>query len=74
MGNRGMIDLTQLTNQFNMIEEASNMASGLYRETFEFLAKNRDKLDRLAYALLDKETLEESEIDLLIGEGEKLTG
>ena len=74
MGNRGMIDLTQLTNQFNMIEEASNMASELYKETLEFLAKNRDKLDRLAYALLDKETLEEPEIDSLISSKEKLTG
>lgn len=74
MGNRGMIDLTQLTNQFNMIEEASGIASELYRETFEFLTQNRDKLDRLAYALLDKETLEEAEIDRLIGENEKLTG
>jgi cell division protease FtsH len=70
-----MIDLTQLTNQFNMIEEASNMASELYRETLEFLTKNRDKLDRLAFALLDKETLEEPEIDSLISEkSEKLTG
>lgn len=68
MGNRGMIDLTQLTNQFNMIEEASNMASELYTETLEFLTKNRDKLDRLAYALLDKETLDEAEIDNLISE------
>ena len=74
MGNRGMIDLTQLTNQFDMIEEASNMASELYKETLEFLTKNRAGLDRLAQALLDKETLEETEIDLLIGAKEKLTG
>ncbi len=70
MGNQGMIDLTQLTNQFNMIEEASGMAGELYRETLEFLIGNRDKLDRLAAALLDKETLEEAEIDELIGERE----
>ncbi len=74
MGNRGMIDLTQLTNQFNMIEEASSIAGELYRETLEFLTANRDKLDRLADALLDKETLEEAEIDRLISEIEKLTG
>lgn len=74
MGNRGMIDLTQLTNQFNMIEEASNMASELYRETLEFLSKNRDSLDRLACALMDKETLDEAEIESLISETAKLTG
>jgi cell division protease FtsH len=68
MGNQGMLDLTQLTNQFNMIEEASGMASTLYTETLEFLAINRSKLDRLAYALLEKESLDESEIDVLISE------
>ena len=68
MGIQGMLDLTQLTNQFNMIEEASGMASTLYTETLEFLAINRSKLDRLAYALLEKESLDESEIDVLISE------
>lgn len=68
MGSQGMIDLTQLTNQFNMIEEASNMATELYKETLDLLTMNRIKLDRLASALLEKETLEETEIDDLIGE------
>ena len=73
MGSRGMIDLTQLTNQFNMIEEASNMANELYKETLEFLAINRIRLDRLAAALLDKETLDEAEIDELISESRPIT-
>lgn len=66
MGNNGMIDMTQLTNQFNIIEEASNLANELYKDTVEFLLKHRDKLDALANALLDKETLDEWEIDTLI--------
>lgn len=66
MGTQGMIDLTQLTNQFNMIEEASAMANELYRETLSFLLQNRRSLDRLSLALLDKETLDEPEIDRLI--------
>ncbi len=66
MGTQGMIDLTQLTNQFNMIEEASGMANTLYKETLEFLLSNRSRLDRLAAALIDKETLDEQEIDDLI--------
>lgn len=70
MGSQGMIDLTQLTNQFNMIEEASNMANLLYKETLEFLILHRSKLDRIALALLDRETLEESEIDDLICENQ----
>ena len=68
MGNQGMIDITQLTNQFNIIDEASGMAAALYRETIEFLTENRKILDRLALALLEKETLDEDEIDQLIGE------
>lgn len=70
MGNQGMIDLTQLTNQFNMIEEASRMATELYKETLDFLILNRSRLDRIAEALLEKETLEEAEIDELIRENE----
>lgn len=68
MGTQGMIDLTQLTSQFNMIEEASGMANELYKETIEFLKMNRARLDRLAAALMDKETLDEAEIDELIRE------
>ncbi len=67
MGNQGMLDLTQLSNQFNMIEEASVLANELYKETAEFLAANKDKLDRLALALMEKETLDEAEIDYIIG-------
>lgn len=68
MGSKGMIDLTQLTNQIDMIEEASGMATELYKETLEFLTINRSRLDRLASELLDKETLDEAEIDNLIRE------
>ena len=68
MGSKGMIDLTQLTNHFDMIEEASGMATELYKETLDFLTINRSRLDRLAAELLDKETLDETEIDILINE------
>lgn len=68
MGNRGMIDLTQLTSQFDIIDEASRIATTLYRETVECLCSHREKLERLAQALLEKETLDESEIDVLISE------
>lgn len=70
MGSMGMIDISQLTNQINLIEEASYMASKLYKETFDFLVKNKDKLDKLALELLEKETLYEAEIDSLIGESD----
>ncbi len=66
MGNSGMIDLTQLTNQFNIIEEASGLAVSLYKETIVFLEEQKEKLDRLALALLEKETLNEGEIDEIL--------
>ncbi len=66
MGNNGMIDLTQLTNQFNIIEEASGLAISLYQETKEFLEAHKEKLDRLAQALMEKETLNEAEIDAIL--------
>lgn len=68
MGNQGMIDLSQLTSQFNIIEEASRMANELYRETVDFLISHRNRLDSLALSLLEKETLEESEIDAIINQ------
>mgnify|MGYP000863679157 CR=1 FL=1 len=66
MGDNGMIDLTQLTNQFNIIDEASGLAISLYKETKEFLEAQKEKLDRLAQALLEKETLNEDEIDAIL--------
>ena len=66
MGDKGMIDLTQLTNQFNIIDEASKLSITLYQETKEFLQIQRNKLDRLAQALLEKETLNEAEIDAIL--------
>ena len=66
MGDKGMIDLTQLTNQFNIIDEASKLSITLYQETKEFLEIQRNKLDRLAQALLEKETLNEADIDAIL--------
>jgi cell division protease FtsH len=68
MGNWGMIDLTQLSSQFDVVEEAADLAGVLYQETLDFLALNRSKLDRLSAALLEKETLDEAEIDSLLRE------
>ena len=66
MGNNGMINLTQVTNQFNIIEEASRLSISLYEETKEFLGAQKNKLDRLAQALLEKETLNEAGIDAIL--------
>ncbi|MFA7660576.1 MAG: hypothetical protein WCX60_05210, partial [Anaerovoracaceae bacterium] len=54
------------TNQFNIIDEASKLSITLYQETKEFLEIQRNKLDRLAQELLEKETLNEAEIDAIL--------
>jgi cell division protease FtsH len=42
-------------------EEVRRLVEGAYEEVTELLRSNRDKLDALAHALLEKETLEEDE-------------
>lgn len=69
MGDIGMIDLTQFGHDLKDIrEEASGMAKELYDETVMFLKTNRKKLRALAVALIEKETLNEDEIDKIIKE------
>ncbi|WP_051280879.1 ATP-dependent metallopeptidase FtsH/Yme1/Tma family protein [Anaerovorax odorimutans] len=68
MGDKGMIDITQLTNQFNIVEEAACLANDLYKDTIEFLVKHRKKLDCIAKELMEKETLDEMRIDTIISE------
>lgn len=67
MGNKGLIDITQLTNQFDIVDEAAKLSTKLYKETLEFLRNNYDKLTALAEALIDKESLYEEEIDEILG-------
>ena len=47
-------------------EEARNLSRGLYREAMEFLSQHREQLDRVAAALLEKDTLLENELNSLL--------
>jgi cell division protease FtsH len=47
-------------------DEVSSILSRKYAEARELLAENRDKLDRIAQALLERETLESSELESLL--------
>lgn len=67
MGNKGLIDISQLTTQYDIVEEATKLSNQLYSETLEFLKKNKDKLKALADALIEKESLYEDEIDDILG-------
>lgn len=47
-------------------EEARNLSRELYRESMEFLGQHREQLDRVATALLKKDTLLENELNSLL--------
>ena len=66
MGTKGMVDVKQLAVNYDILEEATELANTLYKETLDLLSENREKLDKIALTLLDKETLYEAEIDELI--------
>ena len=67
MGSKGLIDIKQLTAQYDIVEEASELSNILYQETLDLLKENYDKLKALAEALVAKETLYEEEIDSILG-------
>ena len=48
------------------VEEAKNLSRELYRESMEFLSQHREQLDRVAMALLKKDTLLEEELNSLL--------
>lgn len=67
MGDLGMLDVTQLRHDFeDIMEEASKLAKEIYDSTLKVLTENGDTLKKLAEALLEKETLNENEIDEII--------
>lgn len=67
MGGKGLIDITQLTNQYDIVDEAANLSMELYNETLKFLKDNYDKVTALAEALIQKESLYEEEVDDILG-------
>ncbi len=52
-------------------EEVRNIVEGAYQKAYELLEKNRDKLDSLSNALLEREILDHEEIDKVLS-GEEL--
>ena len=67
LGESGPLDMTQFGKGLESLrEEAKAEAKKLYADTLEFLRGRRDKLQRLAEVLFEKETLEEGEIDRIL--------
>lgn len=67
MGSIGMLDLTQMNRDFNsVLSEASQISKEIYEKTLKVLKDNKKILEDLANNLLDRETLDESEIEEII--------
>ena len=67
MGSKGLIDIKQLTAQYDIVDEAADLSNQLYAETVELLKENFETLKALAEELVAKETLYEEDIDRIIG-------
>ena len=68
MGDKGMLDLTQFSREFNsVVGEATDISKKLYDEVLGLLNANYDILKSLAENLLEKETIDEVEINALVG-------
>ena len=62
----GLLDMRSMRNT-NLTQSCKQMMKRLYDDTLQLLSNNQDKLDAIASALLEKETLDETALDLLIG-------
>lgn len=64
----GMIRVSDILsdNKSLILEEATAISNKLYKETLELLTENKDLLKDIATALIEKETLNEKELDNLI--------
>lgn len=68
MGNKGMLDMGQFSKDFSsIVEEATEMSKSLYDKVLDLLKENISILEKLANKLLINETLDEKEIDEVIG-------
>lgn len=58
--------MLQIEDEEIFIDEAIKLSKQLYEETVEILKKNIDKLDKIAEELIEKETINEEDLDRII--------
>ena len=63
-------DYSEMTAQ-KINEEVRDIVIGAYKKAAQFIKDNEDTLHKMANALLEKETLNSSEIDELMAAGKK---
>ena len=66
----GLLNYNTISNDFTndpkLLDRSKDILNSLYKDTIDLLKKNKNKLELLSEALLEKETLEEEEINKLI--------
>ncbi|HBN05467.1 MAG TPA: hypothetical protein DD434_06720 [Bacteroidales bacterium] len=63
----GMLSLSSLTDESHLIiEKATLLSNKLYKETVQILKENREILNKIAKELIEKETLNEGDLDRII--------
>lgn len=65
----GLINLHELVGDFHneiIVKEASKLSSQLYKEVEEELIENKHIIENIAKALLEKETINETELDEIL--------
>lgn len=65
----GLLNVSQIKTDVTL-EASIRLSNKLYEDILETLRNNRDRLDRIAEALIKKESLSEKELDEIIGEVE----
>jgi len=60
--------MVQMKDEKLYIDEVIKLSKKLYNETLDLLIKNKDKLKKIAEELIEKETLNEEDLDRIIGE------
>ena len=67
----GILDMRALKNNTVVAQACKKMMDRIYNSTLELLADNQDRLEAIAQALLEKESLEEEDLDGILGIGIK---
>ena len=62
----GMLDMRSLRDDTAVIQACKQMMGQLYEKALQLLSDNQDKLEAIAQALLEMESLDESTLDQLI--------
>ena len=60
-------------NQSEIVKEASYISKSIYDDTLKLLKENYSVLEKIAKALIEKETIYESELDFIINSQIKRT-